>query len=91
MKDTELLTKDNEFASDASDISNLLWHLVRMYPTNLLVRDDLEQEWIPPTWSVFNDKTTNTDLKETVIGYGSILPKYPTSPDVVEESVDNCV
>lgn len=57
-------TMDNPSLSNL----NLLWYLARMVPTQLI--NGLSTEFVPRTWSVFNEFVTDWEAKVTVIGYG---------------------
>ena len=64
---------------------NPLYKLGQIGSTDLL---DLINEMEPATWKEFHKKFIEQSSVQTTIGYGPFVPKPPTNPDVVMESVD---
>ena len=65
---------------------NTLYKLGQIGSTDLL---DLTSEMEPATWKEFHKKFIEQSSVQTTIGYGPFVPKPPTTPNVVMESVDD--
>ena len=63
-----------------------------MFPTQMLTssvpNEEDEKSDPPPSWNAFFEMTTDQDPSQSTIGYGPLYPKNPTSPDVVQSSLD---
>lgn len=67
---------------------NIVWFLLRMFPTHILTADaDSESEQVP-TWNAFFELYSGKKRPKTKIGYGPMYPQTPTDPDVVKTSLD---
>jgi hypothetical protein len=82
-----LVTETNR--NETIDNLNLIWQLIRMTPTQLMSGPDCD--FLPPTWSYFNEFLIPNCTEATQIGYGPIFPKSPTDPAVVESSLRYCM
>jgi hypothetical protein len=68
-----------------------MWHLISIYPTIFL--EDLKPSCTTPRGIHSLEAFLTPDTSPaTVLGYGlSFLPKSPTHPDVIEQSVQYCI
>ena len=89
IKGLSLMAKDSEVHSSTYETENFTWHLLRMIPTDLFVmeHDDITENYDMPSWNKFFDNLHESSDK-TVIAYGPIFPKSPTTASVVETSLD---
>ena len=76
--------EQNQSASSGISNDDMVWHLLRMAPTEQLELDELS---VPLTWNAFNE-ILSPEFPQTTIAYGPIFPSSPTNPDVVKSSVD---
>ena len=66
---------------------NIVWFLLRMYPTHLMASEKDRDTGIL-TWSRFFEFSSGQYTEKTMIGYGPLLPENPTNADVVQTSLD---
>jgi len=85
----DTVPKQPESLNEPLDHLSTLWHLVHLFPTDLL--EGTEGTITAPTWSAFQNFLIPENTPATVIGYGPLFPQSPTNPDVVEKSVDYCM
>ena len=64
---------------------NTLYKFGQIGSTDLL---DLTSEMEPATWKEFHKRFIEQSSVQTAISYSPFVPKPPTNPDVVMESVD---
>ena len=76
--------EQNRSASSGFRNDDMVWHLLRMAPTEQLEVDKLP---VPLTWNVFNE-ILSPEFPQITIAYGHIFPSSPLNPDVVKSSVD---
>ena len=82
--DTKLQHEDAQPNSKEAHNLNTLYKLGQIGSTDL----DLTSEMEPATWKEFHMKFIEQSSVLTTMGYGPFVPKPPTNPDVVMESVD---
>ena len=61
---------------------NIVWFLLRMFPTQLMTSIEDNLSISSPTWNSFFELSAGQKVPKITIGYGPLYPKTPTSPDV---------
>ena len=56
LAEINILSSSSDDSGSPLDISNYLWQVVQMGPTDLLDDADFMSDFIPPTWSTFQDR-----------------------------------
>ena len=87
---TNIQEKDETLRKTIShyETENFIWHLLRMFPTQLLVFEndavgnDVDSDYQIPSWNKFFDNLHERKEK-TVVAYGPMFPEPPTSGGVV--------
>ena len=67
---------------------NTFWHMIGM---EAIQSEHMENPLTHLTWNAFNKFFIEELVPATVIGYGPFFPQSPTSPDVVQSSVEYCM
>jgi hypothetical protein len=86
LRDIELPHDDRGEACFLAD-KNIVWFLLRMYPTQLMTGEN-DKDAGSLTWSSFFEYSSGQHTEKTKIGYGPLLPQNPTNADVVQTSLD---
>jgi hypothetical protein len=67
---------------------NIVWFLLRMFPTDIMTAEEDSTSQHVPTWNAFFELYSGKEAPKTKIGYGPMYPQTPTNPDVVKTSLD---
>lgn len=67
---------------------NIVWFLLRMFPTDILTAEEDSASQQVPTWNSFFELYSGKEVPKTKIGYGLMYPQTPRDPDVVKTSLD---